>query len=122
MQSFERFKSSFLDLDGRLCLEVDNIRDESLQDEGLGQVVGEDVLMELVVKNFALLSGSLHISKLPAANCVSDSALSGSLENVDGTIGDSNPRLYHDLVDHSWVADHLEFALTIDLCEAGEHC
>ena len=122
MQSFERFKSSFLDLDGRLCLEVDNVRDKSLQDEGLGQVVGEDVLMELVVKNFALLSGSLHISELPAANCVSDSALSGSLENVDRTIGDSNPRLNHDLVDHSWVADNLEFALTVDLCEACEHC
>ena len=78
--------------------------------------------MELVVKNFALLSGSLHISELPAANCVSDRTLSGSLENVDGTIGDSYPRLNHNLVDHSWVADHLEFALTIDLCEAGEHC
>jgi len=105
-----------------LGLEIDDVRNKRLQDESLGQVVGEDVNMKLVVKKFTLLCGSPLVLELPSASSVSDGALSSSLKHIDGAVGDSNSRLDHDLVNHSRIADHLKFPLAINLGESGKHC
>ena len=78
--------------------------------------------MKLIVEKFPLLGGSPYVSELPAASCVSDGTLSGSLKHVNGAIGDCDSSLHHDLVNHSRVADHLKISLTINLSESSEHC
>ena len=87
----------------------------------MSQVSGEDLLLELVVDNFAFISRSFDRSELTSADRVTNGSTADSLVAVQDSVNDSDSRLDHHLVDHFRIAISLKLALRVNVGKSSHH-